>query len=124
MTETRARRRIRKAVESRGYHLVSLEWEPWYDGGEMVGLCGGWYGEMDRSPHPNIHPGNDIMGLSVDETVAWVDAFVTPPEPCDCPTPDYPTPMQSQEPLWYHAVDCPWRLEYWLCWWAEQETPE
>lgn len=29
MAESRARRRIREAVESRGYRLVSLEWEPW-----------------------------------------------------------------------------------------------
>lgn len=31
--ETRTRRRMRKAVESRGFKVLSMEYEPWYNGG-------------------------------------------------------------------------------------------
>lgn len=114
--ETRARRRIRQAVESRGYKLVSLEWEPWSNGGEKSGICGGWYGTLDRPTSPNIWPGNEIMGLSVDETVAWVDTFVPPPEPCDC-LPLYP--LTAQVPTFAHGPECQWHLDYRLHWWPE-----
>jgi hypothetical protein len=115
--ETRARRRIRKAVEARGFRLVSLEYEPWYDAGEKAGIGGGWYGEMDRSVAPNIHPGNDIMGLSVEEVVANVDHHVPPPEPCECPEPEgfY---LTQREPCHRHLPGCKWRLNYWLPWWG------
>jgi hypothetical protein len=42
MAESRARQRIRKAVESRGYTVLAMEWEPWTPGGEKEGICGGW----------------------------------------------------------------------------------
>lgn len=74
--ETRARRRIRQAVEEKGYRLVSLEWEPWSNGGEKSGICGGWYGELDPKYAPNDWPGNEIMGLSVDEVLDWIEEFV------------------------------------------------
>lgn len=122
--ETVARRRIRHAVESRGYRLVSLEWEPWSNGGEKSGICGGWLGELDRPTHPNIFPGTEIMGLSVDETVAWVDQFVPTPEPCNCAERDYPYPMQAHEPTFMHDEDCRWRLRYWLRWWGPRPSPE
>ena len=41
MTESRARRRIREAVESRGYAIESIEYEPWYNAGEKCGIGGG-----------------------------------------------------------------------------------
>lgn len=117
LKETRARRRIRLAVESRGYKLVSLEWEPWSNGGEKSGICGGWFGLLDRSYEPNTFPGNEIMGLSTDEVVAWVDEFVPPPEPCECPPIGYPGAFQSMEPLWRHKPECRWHLRYWMRWW-------
>lgn len=43
MSETRTRRRIRKAVESRGYSVVDIAWEPIYNAGEMMGYADGWY---------------------------------------------------------------------------------
>lgn len=46
--ESRARRRIRQAVESRGYALVSLDYEPWYNAGEMCGIGGEWSCRLDR----------------------------------------------------------------------------
>lgn len=116
MSETRARRRIRLAVESRGYQLVRLDWEPWYNAGEKSGIGGGWYGEMDRHVRANMHPSNDIMGLSVDETVAHIDHFVDAPEPCDCPNPD-DFWLTSQTPVFRHQPGCKWRLRYWLSWW-------
>lgn len=116
-TETRARRRIRKAVESRGYQLVHLEWEPWSNGGEKSGICGGWYGRLDRPTAPNIHPGDDIVGLTVEELLAHIDQFVPPPEPCACPEPDS-GPLWSHTPLFMHEPGCKWRLRYWLRWWT------
>lgn len=116
-TETRARRRIRAAVESRGYALVSLEWEPWEDQGEKSGIGGGWYGQLDRSYRANTWPGNDIMGLSVDETIAWVDQFVDPPEQCECPNRDG-YPLNARAPGGCHEQSCRWHLRYWLRWWG------
>jgi hypothetical protein len=118
--ETKARRRIRQAVESRGFKLVSLTWEPWSNGGEKSGICGGWFGELDRQTHP--FPDAEIMGLSVDETVCWVDEFVPTPEPCDCDPPTYPGPLQSSEPTFMHEEGCPWRLRYWLRWWGPKPS--
>lgn len=74
--ETRARRRIRQAVEAKGYRLVFLEWEPWSPGGEKSGICGGWYGEVDPPYCRWSIPGTEIMGLSVDEVLAWIEEFV------------------------------------------------
>lgn len=120
--ETRARRRIRQAVESRGFKLLTLEWEPWSDGGEKSGICGGWYGTVDRQTHPSFFPGNEVMGLSVEEAVAWVDEFFPTPEPCACKKPDYPRPSQAHEPTFMHEPECRWRLNYWLAWWGPKEA--
>lgn len=118
MSETRARRRIRQAVESRGYKLVTLDYEPCYDAGEKSGLGGGWYGTLDRDYLPNTWPGNDIMGLSVDEVLCWIDEFVAPPEPCDCP--EAPSSRVSWGPTWQHVEACRWRINYWLRWWPKE----
>jgi hypothetical protein len=82
VSETKARRRIRLAVESRGFTLESLEWEPAYNAGEMMGAGGGWYGTTMEQIWPNTFPGNDFGGLSVDEVLAEIDASLAPPEPC------------------------------------------
>lgn len=119
MTETRARRRIRQAVESRGYQLASLEWDPPVDGGEMSGLCGGWYGTTDRPYEGRTWPGNDIMGLSVDEALAWIDTFVIPPEPCDCGFDHNPlVPVKGSPDHGLHLPTCRWHIKYRLRWWA------
>lgn len=114
--ETRARRRIRKAIESRGYRLVSLDYEPWYDAGEKAGIGGGWYGTLDRNYLPGSHPGNDICGLSVEEVLWSIDHYVKPPEPCDCPSPTY-SGVYPPSPMWEHSKGCRWFIRYWLAWW-------
>uniref|UniRef100_UPI001A7E0D39 hypothetical protein n=1 Tax=Mycobacteroides abscessus TaxID=36809 RepID=UPI001A7E0D39 len=60
MSETRARRRIREAVESRGYAIESIDYEPIYNAGEMAGLAGGWWVELDRPFLERCFPGNDL----------------------------------------------------------------
>lgn len=121
--ESRARRRIRRAVESRGYNLVSLEYEPWYDAGEKAGIGGGWFGQLDRPYAENTFPGDEIMGLSVDETVAWVDEFVSPPELCECPN-RLAHPLLAQSPMWCHEPDCRWHLRYQFRWWTAPNAAE
>ena len=64
MSETRARRRIRQAVESRGFKVEALDWEPIYDSGEMGGAAGGWSLYLDRDCFENTHPGNDTSTRS------------------------------------------------------------
>lgn len=76
MSETRARKRIRKAVESRGYGVMSLTWEPWYDGGEMSGTCGGWKLILDRDYIMDVFPGNDLYALKVEEMLAQIDYWL------------------------------------------------
>ena len=121
MPETRARRRIRLAVESRGYTLTSLAWEPWGMAAEKEGVPGGWYGTLDRptSAH-DLTPG-EIMGLSVEETLAWIDEFVPPPEGCGC-TADH-SPMLAASAMGdpetgLHEPSCRWRIAYRLPWWT------
>ena len=70
--ESRARRKIRQAIEAKGWTLDWLEWEPIRLGGEKSGPEGGWYGEA-------IAPsgGSDwVMGYSWQEAVKWVDDFL------------------------------------------------
>lgn len=129
-TETRARRRIRKAVESRGYAVESMEWEPIYNAGEMMGLAGGWWITLDRDYLPRTTPGNDLGGLSVEEVLAEVDYWLEPTEPCDCDqlsasglnrrAPNRPLKGDPQRGL--HDPECKWRIPYRLRWWAD-ETP-
>ena len=116
--ETRARRRIRRAVEARGYQLVRLDYEPWHDAGEKAGIGGGWYGELDRPFLPNTWPGNDICGLSVEEVLWSIDHFVRPPEECGCPQPEY-VGIYPPSPMWEHTATCRYRIAYWLKWWAK-----
>jgi hypothetical protein len=117
-SETRARRRIRLAVESRGYQLASLKWEPWYLGGEKEGICGGWYGTTDRPHMANTWPGDEIMGLSVEEVLAWIDQFVHPPEPCECTATHSPiNPIRDDPETGLHVLTCRWHIRYRLPWW-------
>ncbi len=85
--ETDARRRIRRAVEARGYRLVELTWEPWGAAAEKEGIPGGWEGWVDPIPSnaPNGLAGEngddifripDVMGLSWQEAVEWVNDFL------------------------------------------------
>lgn len=119
MSETRARRRIRKAVESRGYGILNLEWESWYETGEGPG--GGWSMILDRDYLPNTRPGNDMYALSVEELLAEIDYWLKPDGDCGCDRthsaggaarlindPKKPT----------HGADCEWHIRYRLPWWT------
>jgi hypothetical protein len=121
--ETRARRRIRLAVESRGYQLASLEWEPPYVGGEMEGWCGGWLGTTDPKHLPNCWPGDEIMGLSVEQVLAWVDTFVKPPESCECTATHSPMiPLRDDPQTGLHVPSCRWHIRYRLPWWEVSDV--
>ncbi len=75
MSETRARRKIRRAVEAKGYTLTELTWEPWGRAAEKEGIPGGWEGYVE--PEPRGYPGVPaVMGLSVDEALEWIDQFL------------------------------------------------
>lgn len=121
MSETRARRRIRLAVESRGHELVALEWEPVRAGGEMDVDAGGWLGVVrdQNTVWGGLGAGQVVEGYSVEEAVAWVDHFHKPPEPCPCDTSDRaiynPTKTDRLSPL--HEPTCRWYLRYELPWW-------
>lgn len=71
--ESRARRKIRQAVEARGYQLVELTWEPWGQAAEKEGIPGGWAGYVSPPPHVS-EP--HIMGLSWQEAVEWIEQFI------------------------------------------------
>jgi len=128
---SKQRDRIRKAVESRGYQIESLTWEPIYNAGEMSGLAGGWELIVDRPYLPNTIPGDDIYGLSVDELLACIDYDLKPPEPCACDRKHHPLIAASvkgdpQKPT--HGPECRWHIPYRLRWWrtdrtARQEKP-
>lgn len=67
--ETRARRKIREAVEKKGWTLTLLTWEPWGASVEKGGIEGGWYGEC-RAPSG----GEDwVMGLDWREAAEWAE---------------------------------------------------
>lgn len=127
-SETRARRRIREAVESRGYSVESLDWETPYYAGEGMGMAGGWELILDRPCFENTHPGDDLGGLSVDELIGVIDWSIVPPQPCDCypdgrrprRLPTHPLVGDPSEPL--HAEGCRWRLTYRLSWWPKPEA--
>jgi hypothetical protein len=65
VTETKAHRKIREAVEQRGGELRELTWEPWGIAAEKCGIPGGWRGEY-RSKEGDIM---EIMGLSWQEAI-------------------------------------------------------
>jgi hypothetical protein len=122
--ETRARRRIRKAVESRGYKVLNIEWEPIYQGGEMSGLSGGWTVTTDAPLKVHTNYGDEFIGLSVEEVLADIDCDLWRTPPCPCYPDDDPLrhPMVStknspQHPL--HEPDCRWFIAYRLPWWAD-----
>jgi len=75
--ESRAHRKIRQAVEAKGYSLVELTWEPWQAAGEKEGIGGGWWGRVEPDPSPPGSSGLDwIGGLSWQECVAFVEDFI------------------------------------------------
>lgn len=122
MSETRARRRIREAVESRGYAIESIDYEPIYNAGEMAGLAGGWSVELDRPFLERCFPGNDLCGFSVDEVLAEVDYWLKPATPCECDRSHHPIMAASvkgdpQRPT--HGSNCRHHLKYRLRWWNQ-----
>lgn len=123
MAETKARRRIRKAIESRGFTLESLDYEAPYDAGEMMGYGGGWYGSTVEQIWPNTMPGNEFGGLNVEDALADIDWSMTPPEPCACDRPPMFNPRggvkgwPSQVAM--HDAECRWFIRYRLTWWRE-----
>lgn len=124
ITETRARRRIRQAVEARGYQVESLEWEPWCNSGEMGGLAGGWSVELDRDYLAFTTPGNDLVALSVEEMLAEVDYWLRPAEPCACDREHSATQAarligDPQKPT--HGPECEHHIRYRLPWWPKPE---
>lgn len=124
MTETRARRRIRKAVQSRGHEVESIDWEPWYLGGEMEGTCGGWLVTTLRDFLPNTSPGNECCGYDVEQTLAHIDWAMPTPEPCACERPAHHFPLSNTKVALHkgmHDPECRWFIRYRLPWW--KETP-
>lgn len=122
MTETRAQRRIRQAVESRGYAIESINYEPWYSAGEKCGIGGGWTVELDRPFLENCFPGNDLGGLSVEEVLAEVDYWLRPVDPCDCDRKHHAALAANvkgdpQRPT--HVPECPHHIKYHLPWWPK-----
>jgi len=74
--ESCARRKIRLAVEAKGYTLTELTWEPWGRAAEKEGIPGGWEGYVD--PWPEHHYGPAVMGLSLAEALDWIEEFLPP----------------------------------------------
>jgi hypothetical protein len=122
VNETRARRRIRQAVESRGYQIKELTWESWYNAGEKNGIGGGWTVVVDRPYLPNSIPGDDLFGLSVEEVLADIDYWLQPSDPCDCDRRHSAMTAarlinDPQKPT--HNPGCQWHIRYKLPWWKE-----
>ena len=121
MSESRQRQRIRKAVESRGYGVESLDWEPIYNAGEMSGLAAGWMLILDRDFLPNTVPGNDMGALSVDELLAQIDYWLKPSETCECDlthSADMAAGLINDPQRHTHGPDCRWHIPYRLRWWT------
>lgn len=123
---TRARNRIKAAVESRGHRLARLTWEPVSMGSEKCGAEGGWWMETVEPFLPHTSPGNFAGGLSVEDLLAEIDCWLTPPEPCACERPRFysPTrPLRGEGHLRaMHDPSCRWFIAYRLPWWTD-ETP-
>jgi hypothetical protein len=120
VSETRARRRIRQAVEARGYAVKKLTWEPWTAAAEKSGIGGGWMLILDRDWLPNTSSGDDLGALSVDELVAYIDWALKPTEPCECGRTHCPTmPIKGDPQTGLHERACRWFLPYRLPWWPE-----
>lgn len=124
MSESRARQRIRKAVESRGFKVLSMDWEPWGQAMEMSGVQGGWMVITDHPLIPHTNYGDEVCGLSVEEVLADIDYQFAPTEPCGC----YPENRQNTHPLIrlkgdperpLHEPTCQWFIDYWMHWWTK-----
>ncbi len=77
VAESRARRKIREAVEARGYTIHDLTWEPWGRAAEKEGIPGGWWFRVGPDPTPHGSSGLDWFGgLSWQEAVANVEEFL------------------------------------------------
>jgi hypothetical protein len=113
VSESRARRRIREAVERFGYQLVSLEWEPIGMGAEMCGPSGGWTGDIEG---PEGIEYSAVMGYNVEHALDWIDDWVKPVEPCACPKADRLGRQRAQ--LQNHTANCRYFLTYRLPWFA------
>lgn len=122
MAETAVRRRIRRAVESRGFGVWKLTYERPYYGGEMEGVCGGWFLWLDRDRFP-YNGENDLCAVTVDELIAYIDYALKPVEGCECPPTSHhplnPLKGDPQRPL--HSPECRWFLDYRLYWWPTRE---
>jgi len=126
--ETRARRRIRKAVESRGYSVLEVDYEPWYDAGEKMGIGGGWSVLTTAPLWPNTNYGDEVDGLSVEYVLADIDWQIRPTTPCECPDAANPSPRHGsryigmpEAPI--HEPDCRWFIRYHLPWWTRVIPP-
>lgn len=118
--ETRARRRIRKAVESRGYAVTAITYEPWYNAGEMMGIAGGWSVALDRPYLERTWPGDDLHGLSVEEVLASIDYWLKPEDPCECARTHDPiiaAGLKGDPKRPTHGAECPHHIKYHLPWW-------
>lgn len=125
--ETRARRRIRQAIESRGHVLDELEWEPWSLGGEKEGMLGGWSGATVEDFMPNTTPGNEFYGYDVEECLAHIDWAIEPPEPCACERPRFHSPLSNIRgalEIGMHDESCRWFIRYRLKHWSRSERNE
>lgn len=113
MSETSARRRIREAVESRGFSLASLSYTP----------AVGWEGTTTEKIFPNMWPGDCFEGRSVDECLADIDWALPTPGPCGCERPAsfYPLGRLKGWPskVGCHDEGCRWFIRYRLPWWTE-----
>lgn len=125
MTETRARRRIREAVESRGYAIETIDYEAPYNAGEMMGLGGGWWITLDRPYLERSFPGNELGGLSVDEVLADVDYWLKPDSPCACDLsrrhPIIAANVKGDPQRPTHDPGCRHHIKYHLRWWPKGE---
>lgn len=122
MAETRARRRIRAAIESRGYHIESIEWEPVYYAGEMSGMAGGWTVLIDRPYLPNTWPGNDLGWFDVEGVLAQVDYWLKPEGACACDRTHDPLTaarLKGDPKKPTHGHECDFHIPYCLRWWKD-----
>lgn len=69
MAESRARRRIRLAVEAIGWDVLEMEWEPWGQVVEKSGLEGGWTIKCRRRSDGVI---DYAAGYSVDDVLRFL----------------------------------------------------
>lgn len=70
--ESRARRKIRQAIEAKGWTVTLMTWTPISAGGEKEGPAGGWYCEA-RAPSG----GQDwVMGYSWQDAVEWAEKWL------------------------------------------------